>query len=104
MIRITKSTELLEVDSAFGGLAVYKKNIFINNKYKGVDAQNNAICEHVIFHESARKNGHKLYINTRMINAYFTEHTKNLRFTHLLFLFCKNVIKRIIYKLGIKWM
>ena len=104
MIRIPESTELLEVDSAFGGLAVYKKNIFINNKYKGVDAQNNAICEHVVFHESARKNGHRLYINTRMINANFTEHTKNLRLIHSLFFFVTNAIKKIMHKLGIKWM
>jgi hypothetical protein len=103
MIRIPGSNELLEVDSAFGGLAVYKKNIFLNNEYKGVDAQNNAICEHVTFHESAQKNGHKLYINTRMINANFTEHTNNLRLNCLILFFCKNQIKVIIKKLSNKW-
>ena len=50
MLTIPKNSEWIEVDSAFGGLGIYKKNILSNLVYTGLDNDGNEICEHVPFH------------------------------------------------------
>ena len=39
----------LEVDSAFGGLAIYPREAVEGLMYVGLDASGNEICEHVQF-------------------------------------------------------
>ena len=52
MINLNKYPSFIEVDSAFGGLAIYKiSSIPKNAKYIGEDKNNNPTCEHVRFHE-----------------------------------------------------
>ena len=47
-----KYSSFIEVDSAFGGLAIYKtSSIPKNAKYIGENKNNNPICEHVRFHK-----------------------------------------------------
>jgi hypothetical protein len=52
----------LEVESAFGGMGIYKTEMFRHSSYFGVH-RGLEICEHVPFHETARGYGAKLYIN-----------------------------------------
>ncbi len=77
--RIPKSAEWIEVDSAFGGLAIYKANL-INSPalYSGLNLKGNAVCEHVPFNTEIRKHGAKIFVNPRMINARITDHTRRL--------------------------
>ena len=50
MINLNKYPSFIEVDSAFGGLAIYKiSSLPKNAKYIGVDKNNNPTCEHVLF-------------------------------------------------------
>lgn len=52
----------IRVESAFGGIAIYKKDVYSSGIYSGEE------CEHVTFHRSLRENGHdKLFINTRLM-------------------------------------
>ena len=75
MIRIPVDSNWIEVDSAFGGLAIYKKEALINARYSGCDENGNERCEHVSLHRKLRKLGNRIYINPKLINAGHTEHT-----------------------------
>jgi len=60
---------LIEVDSAFGGIAIYKISSIKNCKYIGEYKSdkypdNSEQCEHVQFNKCIKNNGGKIYINT----------------------------------------
>ena len=86
MIKLSKDSPWIEVDSAFGGIAIYKKEIFKNGIYKGLDNIGNEICEHVNFHKALKEKGAKIYINPKFINAKYTNHTKKIIFVNNLFI------------------
>ena len=68
MIKIKPSERIIEVDSAFGGLAIYKKSAIPEDGfYIGVDKNGEAICEHVSFHNSIKNNKGKIFINPKLI-------------------------------------
>jgi hypothetical protein len=92
MIKIDKNSKWIEVDSAFGGAAIYKRKIFNLPflSYKGHDNSSNEICEHLSFHSRIRKNGYKIYINPKFINAAYTDHTQHLFFHKKLMRLIKN--------------
>jgi hypothetical protein len=75
MIRIKPSSEWIEVDSAFGGLAVYKRATFIKGVYEGLTPTHQPICEHVPFNLSLRAQGAKIFINPKLINFNRTDHS-----------------------------
>jgi len=60
---LPKKSEFVKVQSAFGGFAIYKKNLLLNTKY--YDAN---ISEHVLFHTSEAVKDCNFYINPRLIN------------------------------------
>ena len=77
--RIPKDTEWIEVESAFGGLAIYKSGVFKWPAiYEGISSNGKAICEHVLFNEQIREQGAKIYINPKLINARITDHSRRL--------------------------
>jgi len=82
MISIPTNSDWIEVDSAFGGLAIYKKSLFNLSEYSGLNDLGEEVCEHVLFHRRLKQFDVKIYINPKMINAEYTEHTKHLRFPH----------------------
>jgi hypothetical protein len=75
MIRIKQTSEWIEVDSAFGGLAIYKRSVFIKGEYAGLTPDLRPICEHVPFNISLRSQGAKIFINPRLINFSRTDHS-----------------------------
>lgn len=75
MITIPPSSDWIEVESAFGGFAVYKAGIFVDAKYDGVTPDGKRVCEHVPFHRSIGQRGARLFINPRLINAKVTPHS-----------------------------
>ena len=79
MIKIPESSDWIEVDSAFGGLAIYKKKLFDLGEYVGLTETGDEFCEHVHFHSKLKAAGAKIFINPQLINAAYTEHSERLR-------------------------
>jgi hypothetical protein len=75
MIRIPTSRDWIEVDSAFGGLAIYRKAILIGASYSGVDAIGASVCEHVALHASIRERHGRIFINPALINSGYNRHS-----------------------------
>ena len=54
----------LPVDSAFGGMGIYKANACRLGRYVGL-IDDTEVCEHVLFHKTMVTNGAKLWINPK---------------------------------------
>ena len=68
MIKINSSKSFIEVDSAFGGLALYKRSSIPEDaKYIGLCKNGQKVCEHVSFHNSIKKNQGSIFINPKLI-------------------------------------
>ena len=95
----------LKVDSAFGGLAIYKvKSIPKSARYVGVDAQGEEICEHVSFNLAInRKNLHSgMYILPGLIIGKSpSEHVKYAGISGLIIYRLRNLIKSQLRKRSI---
>jgi len=100
IITIQPDDDPIEVDSAFGGLGIYKLQFILNNenpylgsKIKITTDQTNKlqisriqICEHVHFHMGLRKQSASLYIFPSLINVSVTKmHFNPSYFRSLLF-------------------
>lgn len=75
MVRIPPDAQWIEVDSAFGGLAVYRRNPLVRCEYVGVTGEGQEICEHVGLHSALRAQGGRIFINPALINGDCAEHT-----------------------------
>ena len=73
-VHIAPDQPWIAVDSAFGGLAVYRRDALLRARYAGLDADGQPICEHVTLHAQMRSQGAQLYINPQLINARRTKH------------------------------
>ncbi len=80
MITIKEDSDWILVDSAFGGLAVYKIEAFKNLSYEGLDSEDKEICEHVPASLKLSKMGFKIYINPKLINCGYNEHTFKMKY------------------------
>lgn len=85
MRRIPRSSEWIKVESAFGGLAVYKSDIFRNFDYAARTNEESFECEHVTLHRKMIETGMKVFICPEMINSAFNEYNVN-RFALVRFL------------------
>ncbi|MDC8786921.1 glycosyltransferase [Roseateles koreensis] len=61
-------TGWLPVDSAFGGMAIYKASAFSNARYTGI-LDGREVCEHVPLHQAMRRQGMALYVNPAFVVA-----------------------------------
>jgi hypothetical protein len=77
MITIPENSDWIEVESAFGGLAVYRRAALHDARYIGLTAQKEEICEHVTFHKMLRSKGARIFINPRLINCGYAEHSRH---------------------------
>lgn len=71
---IPTSLPFLPVQSAFGGLGIYRYASISRAWYSSRDISGRTICEHVNFHSQLRKGGGRLYICPSLINATPLEH------------------------------
>lgn len=92
MLHIARDSAWIEVDSAFGGLAIYRRCALEKGEYCGVDTDGTDVCEHVALHRSI---GTKIFINPRLINAARTEHMEALRFRNMI----ARILRRALGKL-----
>ena len=85
MRRIPRSSEWIQVESAFGGLAVYKSEIFRIFDYSARTSEEYLECEHVTLHRKMIEIGMKIFVCPEMINSTFNEYNVN-RFALVRFL------------------
>jgi len=76
MISISNDKDPIEVDSAFGGLGIYKKSAISLGTYVGMDDNNEEFSEHVYLHKVMCDKGMRLYIVPSLINCGWNEHKK----------------------------
>jgi hypothetical protein len=69
MITIGEREDWIEVESAFGGLAVYRKHALDDIAYSGLDETGRPVCEHVALNSRIRSKGFKIFLNPQMINT-----------------------------------
>ena len=84
MIHIPSSEEWIEVDSAFGGFAIYRRKAISDGLYSGLTDAGLAICEHVPLNLHLRSKGFRLLINPALINSDSTDHSENAHLGKLL--------------------
>ncbi len=77
MIEIDRAGDWIEVDSAFGGIALYRRSAIFGARYLGL-LDGRQICEHVGFNKSVRGNGGAILINPRLVIRGGFEHQKYL--------------------------
>ncbi len=68
-IKIDKAFKLVEVDSAFGGLGIYKAQDLFKEVYIGLDGSGNPICEHLSINLGIIGKGGSLFINPALTNT-----------------------------------
>ncbi len=85
MIHIPTDSDWIEVDSAFGGFAIYDAAVFGFGEYSGVNVMGEETCEHVHFNNLIKEQGGKIYINPNLINTRTTDHSINAGFTRSMF-------------------
>jgi hypothetical protein len=74
MITIPETADWIPVDSAFGGLGIYRRSILFGARYTGADENGDEICDHIPMHNQLRARGARIFINPRLINTAVTEH------------------------------
>lgn len=73
MVNLAPQTNWIRVESAFGGLGIYKKGLLRISRYRGQLA-GQSICEHVPFHKGLAAWGKRLFINPALLNGDAPEH------------------------------
>jgi glycosyltransferase involved in cell wall biosynthesis len=73
MVNIPPQSDWLPVQSAFGGLAVYRTSSLHHARYVGLTSEGRPVCEHVAFHARILVQGGPIFINPQLINADTTE-------------------------------
>jgi hypothetical protein len=66
------SAGYIEVDAAFGGFAIYKKQAYVTGHYVGsgvTEGMKHEACEHVAHCSDMRKAGYRIFINSALINC-----------------------------------
>jgi hypothetical protein len=104
MIRIRRNSPWIQVNSGFGGFAIYKSHLFLEHDY----STNNLLVkesEHVALHSKIVNSGGKIFINPALINSNKNTHNVNRFFVVREFRRLirnnkvKNFLKRYLWKL-----
>jgi len=77
MVIIPKDLKWIPVESAFGGLGIYRMEVIASGTamYQGLTSSGIEICDCVPFNTSLSSGGSKLFINPKLINGGYNEHT-----------------------------
>jgi len=96
MITIPVDSPWIAVDSAFGGLGIYRRELLRGLRYIGLAADGHEVCEHVSMHAQIRSRGGMIFINPAMVCAGANEHTRTLRLSQKLHRFVRTTAKRLL--------
>ena len=77
MIKIPSSFPPILVDSAFGGLCIYRRWVFEKCDYSEDTAESAEEIDHVSLHRKMRATGGKIFIHPGLINSHWTLHGLN---------------------------
>lgn len=80
MIKIPKNWDWIKVESAFGGIGIYRTTYLDNCKYEGTSTIGEQVCEHVSFNSGIINNGGSIYINPKFINFNLTDHSRRKKY------------------------
>lgn len=80
-LKIPEDETWIEVDSAFGGIAIYRKHVLEGAQYIGVGSDGEKICEHVTLHAQLRAKGYRIFLNPSLINTGETYRGDSVRFS-----------------------
>jgi hypothetical protein len=80
MIHIARDAAPIEVDSAFGGLAVYKRAALDGVQYAGHAKDGRTASDHVAMNLAMRERGRRIFIHPGLINANKTKHAGRKKF------------------------
>lgn len=80
MIKIDQKSEWIRVDSAFGGIAIYKSNFIRDGRYVGLTEDGLEVCEHVSLNMHINQKNGDIYINPEFINFKLTDHSKRRKY------------------------
>ena len=78
-IIVPQHSPWIEVDSAFGGMGIYKKTAIGGSRYSAFLMDGTLVCEHVPFHAALKSKGAKLFINPDLINFAWSVHNTSHR-------------------------
>ena len=78
MVRISKNSPWIEIQSGFGGAAIYKTKVFIKYDYSKEFETNET--DHVSLHRKLLRDGGKIFINPKFINSHFNTYNLNRYF------------------------
>jgi hypothetical protein len=78
-IRIPQSSAWIEVDSAFGGFCIYKREAILGCRYASYTEAGEPVCEHVELHKQVTAKGGKIFINPSLINSGWNMHNTSMR-------------------------
>jgi hypothetical protein len=76
MIRIRSNSPWIQVNSGFGGFAIYKSQLFLQHDYSANSALTKE-SEHVALHNKIVSSGGKIFINPALINSNFNTYNIN---------------------------
>ena len=74
MRRIPRDKELIEVESAFGGLGVYRRRVFENFDYASLSDTSTGESEHISLHKKIVDSDGRLFIVPAMTNFSYSPH------------------------------
>ncbi len=77
MLRFNASHPWIEVDSAFGGIGIYRSEVFLNYDYSLDRDSGSGVSEHVTLHSKMRADGLKLFVNPSFINCNWNTYNIN---------------------------
>jgi hypothetical protein len=101
MVRINKKDSWIEVESGFGGAAIYKTEVLVKHDYS--KEFESIETDHVSLHRKILRDGGKIFINPRFINSHFNTYNINryfiLRMIRILIWRNKRVYKSKLYQL-----
>lgn len=101
MIQIPIKSPPVKVESAFGGLGVYRvASLSEDVRYNSRDMAGNPASEHVAFNQALGKKGAELFILPSLINASFTEHTYKLSLPRTIIRWAIWPVMRALQKVG----
>ena len=93
MIRIPEDADLIPVESAFGGFAIYKRWIFETCNYGNLGETQE--CEHVSLNRCAVIQGGRIFIAPYLINTSWNEHNLSKYLFFRIYSRVRNLLTRI---------
>ena len=95
-ITIPPHSEWIAVESAYGGLGIYRSHLFLLDVgHVGLDDEGEEICDIPSLHQGMRLHGARLMINPALLNGGYNEHTRKQRWPHIV----KHAIKLCWYQI-----